>query len=271
MNKSIRFCSSLLLAAAVFCGGAVTAAAADQTGSTQMYLPSGDNAVIQFVGSDNTFFRFMDIVPGDTLTQTIQLENRRNETVTFYLNGTDSYENRDLLEKITMTITNTDTNQVIYRGNMTGRPTTAYNNDLLKNNDTQRNGINLGNFAARSTARLKAVLYVPPEVDNDHADAVSKVTWEMRAQTPGPAFPGGTTPGRPGTGGGSSYPDTDSDGNTTTITDNDIPLAGDLFSIPDGQTPLADLPKTGGGMGLGGLMAGITTTAAALTGKRRQK
>lgn len=235
MNKPIRFFSALLLAAAVFCGGAVTAAAQDQTGHTQMYLPTGDNAVIQFAGNDDTFFRFSGIVPGDTLTQTIELENRRNETVTFYLNAADRYENQALMEKITMTITNTDTNQVIYRGNMTGRPTSAYNNDMLKDDNTRRNGINLGNFTARSKAHLKAELHVPVTVDNDYADSISKVIWEMRAQTPGPAFPGGTRPG--GRTPGSGYPDTDTGGDLSTIRDNDIPLAGDLYTIPNGQTP----------------------------------
>lgn len=271
MKNSMRVFSSLLLAAGLFCGGAITASAKNQEGKTQMVLPGGNSASIQFSNGADSFFNFSGVVPGDTLTQEIEVKNNRSETVTFYLNAAAPTQNEALLREISLTITNTATNRVIYSGNLTGNPTSAYGDDLYKNSTTRLNGINLGSFSANSTLYLKAVISVPLTVDNTYADNISKVTWQVRAQMSDPYYPGGTT--RPSTPRGTpSYPDTDTDrsspGNLATINDNDVPLAGNLFTIPDGQVPLADLPKTGGALRFGSMLALLAGTATALIGKR---
>lgn len=270
MKNRIRVFSSLLLAAALFCGGAVTASAANQSGRTQLYLPGGNNTSIQFGSGQNSFFNFNGVVPGDTLTQEIEIRNDRSERVTFYLNAASPLENEALLKEINMTITNTGNNQVIYSGNLSGSPTTAYGDDLYKNSSTHVNGINLGGHNGNTNLTLKVNIFVPVAVDNTYANGISKVTWQVRAQMADPQSPsypgGGSRPSNPS--GTPSYPDTDNPSGLSTIGDNDVPLAGDLFTIPNGQVPLADLPKTGGMPGFGSTFAILAGTAAALMGKR---
>lgn len=257
MKKNIRGLSAVLLAVTLLAANTLTVVAADQSGSTQMNLPGGRNAAIQYTGGADTFFRFTNVIPGDTLTQNIEIQNSRNETVTFYLNATDSSGESALLQQIGLTVTNVSSNQVIYKGNLTGKPTSAYSNDMYKNSGPQRSGINLGSFSKNTAVSIKAEITVPLTLDNDYADKVSQVTWNIRAQIPDPPS-SSSYPGR-----GTNRPDTDLDRSYWIITDEDIPLGGALYTIPDQQIPLAPLPKTGGSGKLGLVAAAVLLAASA--------
>lgn len=231
-----------LTACALFAGSSLAAMAADQSGTVSLYLPTGNKPEIQYE-TGSSFLKFDGVMPGDTLTQEIQLENKRSETATFYLKVLGQAGNT-LLQKLTLEIKKD--NQVIYKGNLTGSTTSVYGNM------SSANGAKLGQWKAKSTATVTAIITVPKELDNVFVEQTTAITWQIRAEIKGDAD-GKTTTSRNDDGTTLLDRDTPSltgglnDDNTTTITEAEVPLGDDPFTIADNQVPTANLPKTGGG------------------------
>lgn len=279
-QAALRGVSALLLAGALFLGSGVALSAADRTGDARLYLEAGDNAGIRFSQGD-AFFNMEGAVPGDTLEQTIRIDNRRNERAAFYFKaslpdaaGAQRYtDNLNMLRQLRLDLWNGSS--LVYRGDLTGGANSLYG--AVGNLTSGTYGIRLGEAAAGGAITLRAVIHIPLAVNNTYADKVSRINWEVRAELPDPAYTTTTT-----TRGGDSTVDgepsraattttTTSTPNTTTIRDEDIPLSDNLYSIPDNQTPLAALPRTGGGLLLLGVLAAPVAASSIFIGTSLRK
>lgn len=158
------------------------------------------------------FSNMKNLMPGDTIENTVKLSNDSGRTVTIYMKAYPDFESADgkiatrsdstasadgktfkgdVLDQITMTLTLDD--KVIYKGSADGeKPVDAEKYQVLTEGDY---GISLGSFSSDSSKILKVELALPgPEFDNSFADSFDAVDWVFCVE--------GTTPHDGGGGGG---------------------------------------------------------------------
>lgn len=259
-------------AAAFVVMSSVTALAADSVevkGSGEYASTTSVN-----VYQDNDLFSNMkELMPGATVTNTVEMKNLSSREVTMYLraypdfvtkdNGASAERDRtetsetgdkstadpagktfrdDILDQIEMTLTLDG--KVIYQGSADGETPEAGYTALT----AEDFGIKLGSFAANSTKKLEVKLILPgPKFDNSFANSFDAVDWVFCAE--------GTTPDN---GGGNSGGSSGGGGGTKTIKDPSVPLGpGDAnIVITDPDVPLSALPKLGDN-GISGYVFGI--------------
>lgn len=201
MKRTIRNLSSLLLALVMVLSMSVTAFAAD---STITFKGAQEGFNFQ-PGSEYTatdlFDNFKDVMPGDKLTETIQVKNEATDCdyIKLYMravvhdeNGnpltySETFENadgkdqanvagqrdetvatmQDFLSQLTMRIYNG--NQLIY--NASPDETGALVNNVL-----------LGTLSKGDSLNLKVELDVPIELDNRYTNRVGEVDWVFTAE-----------------------------------------------------------------------------------------
>lgn len=146
------------------------------------------------VSPTDLFANFKGVMPGDTLTQTIEVKNdfKGCDHVKIYLRAeeiaaeaaNDTVTMAQLLSQLTMTVKNGDT--VIYTASPDGR--TGLKENVL-----------LGDFRPGKGATLTVELSVPLSLSNEYAEALAKINWVFTAEqindpTPVPASPVVTSP-----------------------------------------------------------------------------
>lgn len=181
-SKLFKTLSSLLLAAALTAGMAVTSYAKDASVTYEggaerfVFLPGSSES-----GTD-LFDNFKGVMPGDVLQQAVTVKNNYNgcDKVNIYLraethsedgsslsSGTkdaiaDTVSMRDFLSKLSMKVKNGD--QTIYEAS-------ADQLGGLKDN------VLLGTFRYGEETKLIVELSVPAELDNTYADRIGEVDW----------------------------------------------------------------------------------------------
>ncbi len=166
-------------------------------GAVDVSSGSGENGQVVFtenahefvsLPSDDLFLNFKNVMPGDTVTQQIQIKNDNKDTVDIYLyalqmgeSGYTSAEQKKIADElmrlmtIELTAENEDgTTSVIYSGPIYGE-SADYNMHEVQN------AIRLGTFAKGDSLNINAKLCIPAELDNRYANAVAKIKWVFTA------------------------------------------------------------------------------------------
>lgn len=181
-SKLFKTLSSLLLAAVLTAGMAVTVCAKDAS----VIYEGGAEKFVFLPGSSESgtdlFDNFKGVMPGDVLQQAVTVKNNCDgcDKVNIYLRaethkddgsslggGTkdaieDAVSMRDFLSKLSMKVKNGD--KTIYEAS-------ADQLDGLKDN------VLLGTFRYGEEAKLTVELSVPAELDNTYADRIGEVDW----------------------------------------------------------------------------------------------
>lgn len=172
----------------------MTALAADTVDAAGSGRYASDTSVVVGYGDKDLFSNMKELMPGDTISNTVVLANRSSRSVTMYMRAFSDFTaaedgqtavrgdsvasaegktfRSDILDQIQMTLTLDD--QVIYRGSADGeQPEEGY--QALTDGDY---GITLGSFAAGSQSDLVVSLELPgPVFDNSFADRFDAVDW----------------------------------------------------------------------------------------------
>ncbi len=167
MKKAIHVCLVLLLAALltlpVSAGGAVT-----YDGNAQQFIfAAGSN-----YSPTDLFSAFKDVMPGDTLTQTVTVKNdsSRNVKVKLYLRALGAHEESTaFLSELGLTVQK--------------RSTAAYMFDAAADaTDGLTDWVYLGTLYSGGEVDLDVTLKVPVTLDNVFQDAVGYLDWEFKAE-----------------------------------------------------------------------------------------
>ena len=163
MKKIISICLALLLAAAL-CGSAMAAAAVTYEGGAEkfVFIPGSEYS------DSDLFENFKDVMPGDTLTQTIRVQNGTNKQVRIYLRAEpveDMYE--DFLSQLNMVVECKDKEIFDAEPSKTAQLT---NNTLL------------GTFKKAGSTELTVTLTVPAEMGNQYMGAIGVVPWTFMVE-----------------------------------------------------------------------------------------
>lgn len=123
-------------------------------------------------GSDTSptdlFPAFKDIVPGDTLTDTVDVKNSSSDTVKIYLRALGAEENSSgLLSQVTLTVA-------------------AKNANLFEATADQTAGLTdwvlLGTMEPGGSATLDVSIAAPLSMGNEYQDTIGTLTWEFKAE-----------------------------------------------------------------------------------------
>lgn len=249
MKRTMKCMTSLLLAVVLVMSVTITASAA---APSITYKAKGDIRFAPGSGYTSTdlFNGFKNVMPGDTITETITIKNEATDShyIKVYLQALAHPNNdaghqgqelspsvleketavsmNDFLSELVVTIKNGET--VIYTGapDDTAGPTEPV---LL-----------VDNLSRGNSADLTVELYVPIELGNEYANRVGEVDWKIKVE----AY---TNSGGGGGGGGGG------DITEEIIPDEDVPLGDlpavdeepELEDILEEDVPLAVLPQTG--------------------------
>lgn len=163
MKKIISICLALLLAAAL-CGSAMAAAAVTYEGGAEkfVFIPGSE------CSDSDLFENFKGVLPGDTLTQTIRVQNATDKQVRIYLRAEpveDMYE--DFLSQLNMVVECKDKEIFDAEPSKTAQLT---NNTLL------------GTFKKAGSTELTVTLTVPAEMGNQYMGAIGVVPWTFMVE-----------------------------------------------------------------------------------------
>lgn len=171
MKKILKNIFPLLLVLAMTFGLQITAFASESSVTYQ------DNNFIFKPGSDysgtDLFENFKDVMPGDTLTETIEVKNDsgRSDYVTVYLKAQihDKADAAmlDFLSRLHLKVY--DSGNLIFDG-------AANETDGLTDN------VRLGTFHKGEGTTLQVELTVPIELGNEYANRIGKVDWVFLAE-----------------------------------------------------------------------------------------
>ena len=249
--------------AAAFLGmSSMTALAADTVDVKGSGKYASTTEVVVGYQDKDLFSNMKELMPGETVSNTVAMSNQSSRTVTIYLKAFPDFTSADgeiavrykseasvngklfkddILDQIDMTLTLGQ--KVIYKGSADGKaPDNGY--EAMTAGDY---GITLGSFTAGQRETLKVDIVLPGEaIDNAYENSFDAVDWVFCVE--------GTTPSG-GSGGGGG-------GGGSSIKDSNTPLGpwtgdGDVgVLITDPDVPLAALP-TLGDAGVSGYMFGI--------------
>ena len=246
MKRAMKCMTSLLLAVVLVLSVTITASAA---APSITYKAKGDIRFAPGSGYTSTdlFNGFKNVMPGDTIQETITINNEANDShyIKVYLQAIPHDEEsnpptyakqeerqkdetvvtmNDFLAQLTVSVKN-EAGETVYTGSVNG-PTEPV---LLANN------LNRGD-----SADLTVELYVPIELGNEYANRVGEVDWKIKVEAYTRSSGGG------GGGGGGDITE-------EIIPDEDVPLGDlpavdeepELEDILEEDVPLAVLPQTG--------------------------
>lgn len=232
MKKIFKKLTTLLVVGAITLGMATTALAADTTitysgkdsnnkGIFNFFIPNEvaeENLVteLEYTTSD-LFDGFKNVMPGDTLTQKVTVDNKSNKKITVTLSSKDHNETENPLTYSSATEyldgkDQSNTDPQVDDGNRD--ETVASSNDFLNQlgltvydkdpadpdakelyKGTAQNlgtGISLGDIASKGSTDLYVQLAVPLTMNNQYANRVGEVDWVFTlSETGGGDGPGG--------------------------------------------------------------------------------
>lgn len=161
--KTVRICLCLLLAAALLCAGALAASVTYEGGAEDfVFLPGS-------AYSDTDLFEgFKGVLPGDTIRQTIRVQNDSGAPVRIYLRADPvNPEDADFLNRLHMTVT---------AGSKEIFDAPAGVQDGLAENTL------LGSFRQGGGTSLTVNLEVPIELGNEYMGRIGTVPWVFLAE-----------------------------------------------------------------------------------------
>lgn len=243
MKQMRRFAVYALIAFALISGDL----AANASNSNVSY--SGNAGQFVFTpGSDESvtdlFTEFKDVMPGDTLKQTIVVRNNASDknSVKIYLRALGAHEqSQDFLSQLTVVVSAGDS-----------RLFSAPADQKAQLDDW----VELGELGSGGAVELTVTLQVPVTLENSFMDAVGYLDWQFMVEE----FPV-DQPDQPGQPGQPDEPD--QPGQPDEPDQPDQPDEPDKPIDPDKP----DVPKTGDGVNIGlfaGLFAGSGLMLAAL-------
>lgn len=129
------------------------------TSNFQIIFQNGSEGFIRL--GDDFFSNWGELMPGDVVTDSIEIGNNYSSDVTIYFK-TETVSSSDLLNKIRLTISQNGT--ILYSGSL--------------NASELNSGISLGTFRRGEASRfLDYELRVPSDLTNIHALSSTKVKW----------------------------------------------------------------------------------------------
>lgn len=137
--------------------------------------------------SKDLFGNFKGVMPGDSKTENIKINNTSDKDVKIWLyalpadisdfedveGATANHQkvlSDDLVQKLTVTVVDTKTGKTLYEGKLIGK-------DDRYNMQSAENAILLGLFKQNEGTDLQVTLNVPAELDNTYANAIAKIRW----------------------------------------------------------------------------------------------
>jgi len=130
---------------------------------------SGNSGNFVFAPED-LFADFKGVMPGDTLTETIEVKNNANNKVDvkIYMRALGATEGEDFLNQMKLTVTQSGGNKLFEaQADETAQLT---------------NWKPLGTFKSGAKVTLDVQLEVPIEMGNDFQDAIGELQWEFRVE-----------------------------------------------------------------------------------------
>ena len=138
------------------------------------------------VSVQDLFYNFKNLLPGETVSQTITVTNRYSQETEIFLRAEDigqslSPEQAELVDKLlreyASIVVTDDTGRVLYDGPIWGNLDGAGSNP-----GTMKNDISLGKFAVGQTKNLNVQLQIDPEMGNEYQELWGLVRWVWSAQ-----------------------------------------------------------------------------------------
>lgn len=112
------------------------------------------------------FSNFSDVMPGDSLTEEIEVRNNSDETRTIYMRAlAPSDADKDFLSQLQMKVSSSDGDTVF--------DSTADQTAGLSD------WVGIGSYASGSSKKLSVEITVPIEMGNDYQNAAGDVKWQF--------------------------------------------------------------------------------------------
>ena len=209
------------------------------TGTSVIYQLGAEKFVT--LPDEDLFKGFKGLMPGDTRTQVIHIGNEDEKMSFIYLYALqadeDAFESAEqkaisdeLMQLLTVTITNEKDDSVIYSGKLYGEE-----GSFSMYGEAQ--AICLGGFAQGESADLTVELQVPTELNNRYADAVGKIKWIFTCSQEDPPVEQPTQPPTEPMTEPATQPSTEPMTEPATQPTNppkapDIVTTGDIYTVP---------------------------------------
>lgn len=164
MKKWLNGFCVLLLTLGVCCGTALAASTVTYEGGAEqfVFLPGSDLS-----GSD-LFENFKNVMPGDVLTQQVQVENKSEHEIRLYLRAEAVDEkSRAFLNQLVMTVKCSD--KEIFHASAAQKAQMTENTLL-------------GTISPGGSTQLTVELAVPIELGNEYMNAAGTVPWTFLAE-----------------------------------------------------------------------------------------
>lgn len=209
---------------------------------------------------DDFFSNWKDLMPGDTVSDTVMLRNNYSQTVYLYFR-TEMIKNDDLLKKLQLEIKNGD--ETVYSGTMDGE---------VKDN------ILLASLPYQGESTLTYTVTVPKELGNAFAMTDTQTKWIFSAEMKRSSSGGGGGGGGSHSSGGGHKSDTQGPGHNTSANTPDQTPDSTPQPGPNDPTPTLPIlsriiPKLGDSSFVQNvfIISAVALLIVALPGKREDK
>jgi len=169
MSKIMKMAALVLVL--LLAAGSAMAAVSDVNFTVQ-----GNEKVFVFTPENTDLFRnFKNLLPGDTVDQTITVQNTTPHIVRLWLAADPAVakDDQDFLSQMQLTVKAEDS---------TIFDATADQQDGLAPTEDSPYGVLLGTFKNRGTVQLTATIKVPETMGNDYMDKKGTVPWTFTAE-----------------------------------------------------------------------------------------
>ena len=169
MSKIMKMAALVLVL--LLAAGSAMAAVSDVNFTVQ-----GNEKVFVFTPENTDLFQnFKNLLPGDTVDQTITVQNTTPHIVRLWLAADPAVakEDQDFLSQMQLTVKAEDS---------TIFDATADQQDGLAPTEDSPYGVLLGTFKNRGTVQLTATIKVPETMGNDYMDKKGTVPWTFTAE-----------------------------------------------------------------------------------------
>jgi len=169
MSKIMKMAALVLVL--LLAAGSAMAAVSDVNFTVQ-----GNEKVFVFTPENTDLFQnFKNLLPGDTVDQTITVQNTTPHIVRLWLAADPAVakDDQDFLSQMQLTVKAEDS---------TIFDATADQQDGLAPTEDSPYGVLLGTFKNRGTVQLTATIKVPETMGNDYMDKKGTVPWTFTAE-----------------------------------------------------------------------------------------
>lgn len=138
------------------------------------------------VSVQDLFYNFKNLLPGETVSQTITVTNGYSQETEIFLRAEDmeqslSPEQAELVDRLlreyAVIVVTDETGNTIYNGPIWGNLDGAGSNP-----STMKNDVSLGKFAAGQTKNLNVQLQIDPEMGNEYQELWGLIRWVWSAE-----------------------------------------------------------------------------------------